>query len=631
MPNSLIPAAPAGSTGPTFRSVGGRSIGGARAALDNLIRRELKVGDPNDAAEVAQALMNRYRDDPRARAMAQEAQGLPYLPAQPASTALPVQEGATSLDLAQASDDVARDLRTLTSSNLTKDITPELEGWTQAINSAIMQGLDTARRGMDTRSRDIAFAMRRQLGDYARGARMLGALTPSLSAEYRNLGQSLDEISALILVLMGEALANTGMAGGRYLLQSPFSDLQTRRDVALNALRNLTGAAQEAFAPNDWSRGIDAYRQLFLMFEAQGHGELRALLMENELARVMDELIQLAGNGAASGLRALGATAWGHLNRFKRFVQLTVSVITPPAPPLVAFQDALLAFVDGFAPAGGARLLRVARPAVLFYGLYGSAQAGKADSRLMQLVIIRGAIAFECDGLTGQPEAQMLGDQMLYSIDRAIDLYCIGAKDLGIPEARASAYSFVLQAARDYLNDGNPPAQELIRLLGEAACLLRPPLALSTTANGFSGFWDNASVNTYEAAFDHKPHGPHDEHPWNVAMLVQEIQLLQQADQKLFEVVGQMSTTRLLSIFIDILTDVYNAALALVGSKPAELVEAVPVVPSTVENALNNIRDVLERRLPNGGTPPPGNGYAQGKKKASASQAADHPPHPAGE
>ncbi|MBL0010181.1 MAG: hypothetical protein IPP22_02520 [Nitrosomonas sp.] len=34
-----------------------------RLELDNLIRRELKVGDPNDARQVAEALMERYQSD----------------------------------------------------------------------------------------------------------------------------------------------------------------------------------------------------------------------------------------------------------------------------------------------------------------------------------------------------------------------------------------------------------------------------------------------------------------------------------------------------------------------------------------------------------------------------------------
>src|SRR5262249_25653698 len=50
-----------------------------RLALDNLIRRELRVGDPNDPQQIAQALLVRYKGNPRADAIAQEARGLPFL------------------------------------------------------------------------------------------------------------------------------------------------------------------------------------------------------------------------------------------------------------------------------------------------------------------------------------------------------------------------------------------------------------------------------------------------------------------------------------------------------------------------------------------------------------------------
>ena len=40
-----------------------------RLAIDNIIRRELRVGDPNDAMQVAQALLARYKDTPRAQGL----------------------------------------------------------------------------------------------------------------------------------------------------------------------------------------------------------------------------------------------------------------------------------------------------------------------------------------------------------------------------------------------------------------------------------------------------------------------------------------------------------------------------------------------------------------------------------
>ena len=245
-----------------------------RLALDNLIRRELRVGNPNDPLQIAQALLTRYKGTPRAAAIDQEARGLPFLQTIPVETRMTQAPTSSDAELQQAIDDVERDLRELTSNSLLKDITPELEGWGAAVRSAITEGSAAARFALDPRQRDKAFAVRRQLGDYARMARLVGALTPTLSLTYRKFAQSLDEGAAVLLVLMGEALSNVGFSGGRYLLQVPYSELQTRRDAAIYALRNLVGGTQTAFAPNEWPRGLDAYRNLFRAAGSAGPGRL---------------------------------------------------------------------------------------------------------------------------------------------------------------------------------------------------------------------------------------------------------------------------------------------------------------------------------------------------------------------
>ena len=297
----------------------------------------------------------------------------------------------------QAKDDVDRDLHELTTNALLKDVTPELQGWAQGVRSAIQEGTTAARFALDPRQRDKAFAIRRQLGDYARMARLVGALTPTLSANYRKFAQSLDEVAAVILVTMGESLANVGINGGRFLLQAPYSELQARRDAAIYALRNLIGATQEAYAPNEWPRGLDAYRRLFDLLEKQGQGDLRALLVEQELARTMDELIQRAAHGRAEGLRALGSTAQLDLQRFRRMVIIAQRVVKPESPPLTSFLEALQLFADAFESSGGFRLTRIARPPILFYGLYGTTTFEDADRRLLNLIILRGLLADQLD------------------------------------------------------------------------------------------------------------------------------------------------------------------------------------------------------------------------------------------
>src|SRR5262245_20472580 len=145
-----------------------------RLALDNLLRRELRVGDPNDPQQIAQALLARYQSDPRAMAIAQEARGLPFLQTLPTESRGVQAPTSSDTELQQAMDDVERDLRELTTNSLLKDIMPELEGWSTAVRSAIKEGTSAARFALDPRQRDKAFAIRRQLGDYRSEERRVG-------------------------------------------------------------------------------------------------------------------------------------------------------------------------------------------------------------------------------------------------------------------------------------------------------------------------------------------------------------------------------------------------------------------------------------------------------------------------
>lgn len=442
--------------------------GTQRLALDNLIRRELKVGDPSDPAQIAQALLGRYKDDPRANAIAQEAQGLPFLQTIPVATGLSQTPTSSDAELQQANDDVERDLRELLNTALLKDVTPEIQGWAQAIRTAITAGGNAARFGLDPRQRDKVFSVRRQLGLYARMSRTVGALTPNMSIYYRNLAQSIDEATAILLVKVGESMASAGWGGNRYLLQMPYNELQSRRDAVINALRNLAGIAQEAFNQSTYSWGIHDYRTLVRELESRGQGDLRILLDEGELSRLMDEVIQRAAKGSIAGLRQLGVTAQMDLERFYRLVAVGFDLKDKlNSPPLTAFLDTLALFAESFNPAGGFRLLRIARPAILFYGLYGMGGMDFADQRIFQLTILRTLLANELDNYLGcecEQDAvvfQVLLDKILFDIDRAIDLYSVGQDDFGIPEKRAATYGYVIAALGLYINykNGAPPGQ----------------------------------------------------------------------------------------------------------------------------------------------------------------------------
>lgn len=477
-----------------------------RLELDNLIRRELKVGDPNDAKQVAEALMERYQSDARARAISQESKGLPFLHSLSSAPTTREAITATKLDMEQAVNDVNMDLRELTTNNLLKDVVPELQGWSDAIRNGIQEAESAARFSLDPRQRDKTFAIRRQLGDYARMARLVGALTPAANSSYRNLAQSLDEVSSVLLVMMGEAMANVGFAGGRYLLQTPHTELQVRRDSVIYALRNLVGSTQQAYGPNDWPRGVSAYRQLFDVLEKQGQGDLRSLLVENELARVMDELIRRAAQGTSDGLRALGSTVQIDLQRFSRLIAIADRAAKPKSPPLTSLLEALQMFIDAFKPAGGFRLLRIARPPILFYGLYGNNAEEKADQRLLQLLIRRGMLAnqldclMHCECKDETVRCQIALDKVLYDVDRAIDLYAVGNVDLGEPEQRAAGYSYMVDAVKEQLLLGECGTKEPINAtIMSIQALLRPikdtneNIFWDSDANKASKF--NANVN----------------------------------------------------------------------------------------------------------------------------------------
>jgi len=419
-------------------------------ALDSLIRRKLRVSDPTNPVEIAAALGELYRSD--REAMDREAAGLPFLigPAAPPMPQPPTSSGA---ELEQATSDVERDLVSLATNALVKDIVPELNGWAATIRHAIVDGIAAARFALDPYQRDRAFGTRRLLGDFARIARYVGAMTPTLSLAYRKLAQSLDEVAGLLLVLMGDALANIGFGSGRFLLQAPVSELQTRRDAVIYALRNLVGSAQEAFEPNAWPRGLVAYRQFLRNLEVNGQSDLRGLFQENNIARLMDDLIQLATSGTADGLRALGSTARLTLQSFKRLIVFGKHLVDPESPPLAGFLSALHLFLDAFENSNsGYRLLAISRPPIVFYGLYGVGGPDRATSRLLQLIISRGNLAEQLDCYLGcdcgedRVRCQIILDKVLWDVDRAIDLYALGVDEFGEPEQRAAAYGYVINA-----------------------------------------------------------------------------------------------------------------------------------------------------------------------------------------
>jgi hypothetical protein len=448
------------------------SSGPQAAAMDNLIRRELKVNDPRNPEQVAQALLTRYKTDPRALAIEQEAQGAPFL--QSTSVAVsPVQvQNVSTREWDQAVSHVDANLHELTINALLRDELPEIKGWAQAIRTILTEGIEASSLALDARQRDKAFSLRRQLSDFARIIRLVGVakkMTVSRS-NYRSLARSLDEASSVMLVTMGETIANAGLANGQGLLQTPFSEMQARRDELMLALRGLTNSIHEANAGNAMPRGLSAYRDLLNTLSLTGQADLRSLLVESELLRATDILIQRAADRSEDGTRALTSVTRIELNRFNRLLAATHGIA--PEPPLLSFLKALQLFIDAFDVAGGSRLLYASRPPVLFYGLYGGAGIDPGAAILSQLIQVRGILADKLDSLFEQTSAPpqpkpFEGDILLWSLDRAIDYYAMGRPDNHSLDTRAAVVAFLCEVKQN-----NGPADIDSTLSGASALLL---------------------------------------------------------------------------------------------------------------------------------------------------------------
>ena len=440
-----------------------RGRGEAAQIADNIIRQRLRIGDPNDPSEVARGLRRLFPDE--ARLLDAEAAGLP-LPADASAPATrPVESMATSAEMERADRAVDRDLRALAADHRLGDVTEELFGWGQSIRAILYEGRSAAALALDPRARDRLFGARRQLNEYSRLVRMVGALSPANGSSYRRLGSSLDEASSLLLVLASETLAGQSLGGLRFLPSVAASDLQARRDAVLAGLRAIFGCSGAAVACDSFPWSMDGLREFLRRIEGSGHLDLRALLEEGTLGRALDSLVELAARNDGPGLRALGATADLATQRLHRLLAIGDKV--PAAPALSHFLKALQLFLDTFTSSeAGYRLLYVGRPAIAQRGRLGFGQLDPATERLMTLVGQRARLAGFADCLLAcdcEPEdilRQVRLDKFLFDMDRAIDLYTLGHDQLGDGEAewRAAAYGVLILANANVVAAGKGAA-----------------------------------------------------------------------------------------------------------------------------------------------------------------------------
>jgi len=432
---------------------GGGGAATASLALDNMLRNHLRLNNPRDPKQVADGLLAYYQGLPQAEGIRQESLGLPFLQslgAPPPSVA--TAPGAADAEFQIANGDVEKALQDLANNPLTNDVTPEMQGWAESIRTAIAQGNAAACQGLDPTHRDRVMWVRRQLSEYARMTRMVGSFSSGMTQNFRRLAKGLDEVSAVLLVKLAESMASVGMASGYYLLQVPVQELQQRRDAVIYALRSFISGTQINNDQDQFPRALDAYRRVYDWLEQQGQGDLRSMLLENEVAATMDALITRAQGGESRGLRALGVTAQIDIERFRRFAVVAMGSLAREdglqdrSPVIESYVQALLLFSDTFRRAGGVRLLRAGRPAVLQYGLYNVNQL-EDDRDLIDLVMVRGMLAtifdtlFPCDGMRGM-QTQVLMDMLLSELDRGLDLLYMGSapSEDGPTEWRSTAF-----------------------------------------------------------------------------------------------------------------------------------------------------------------------------------------------
>ncbi|WP_052215880.1 hypothetical protein [Sphingomonas sp. ERG5] len=438
--------------------------------VDNFMRKALRVSDPHNPDQIANALLARYPEE--ADRDRREREGLAYSSVRDGGTLVALAVSAGSVELETARADLERDLATITTLSQLKDIAIEMTGWGRAIRAAAADGLASARLALDSVNHDTALSARRTLSEYARLARFVGALSDGSGLYFRKLAQSCDVLGALILVAIGDGLAASGITRSTAMVRVAAGELQSRRNAVIGALRNLIGSVDTDLSQEDYPRGVIGYQTLIRNLESGGQADLRALLEENALAGAMDQLVDLTTGSSVAGLRELSTTAALLTHRFVRLVQYGQAIPVPiPAPgsgygmpespPLLVFVAKLQLFVDAFATSGSSRLLYVARPPVLAYGLYSTSDNVPAN-RLVRLTIARGNLVTAIDCLAGcgcdirGVQCIVMFDFVLAMVDRAIDLLAVGTDPNGLGEAeqRAAAAALLALHAVDFAQGG---------------------------------------------------------------------------------------------------------------------------------------------------------------------------------
>lgn len=461
---------------PSAESLASARRSEAAQIADNIIRQRLRIGNAGDPVEVANGLRRLFPRE--AQVLDAEAAGLPRGTEVSIGPAVrPPASLATDVEIERAETGITNDLYALSTDHRLGDLGDEFHGFRQSILETLADGRSAAALALDPRARDRLFGARRQLGEYSRLFRMIGALNPAIGSSYRRLALNLDDAGSLMLALAGETIAGLSLGGLRSLPSVAASDLQSRRDAVINGLRAIFNCAGGNVACDSFPWSMEGMREFMLRIENSGHLDLRALLDEGTLARHLDGLVELAARNDGPGLRALGATA--DITTQKLYRLLSMGDKVDPAPALSHFLKALQLFLDTFASSkSGYRLLHIARPAIAQRGRMGFGGPDAPTGKLLRLIHLRAELGgfadcfLACDCKKEDVIYQILLDKVLHDTDRAIDLYILGQDGdaRGEAEWRAGGYGCLvgtlpriaapnnLQPGQGFFVDGHLPA-----------------------------------------------------------------------------------------------------------------------------------------------------------------------------
>lgn len=413
---------------------------------DDIISTRLQA-DPGNSVQVAQALRRYFTRESDKLAL----EMLGRSDAGPVREAAPTANGTTKSEIAKTTAELNTDIKALLESSSAKKIVPELEGMLEAIRSIAGEGVEAAHLAIETHHRDVTLRARRQLSDYARVLRTVGALTPRLTTYYRQVAKDLDVLSALMLVVMGETFSLNDHYSG--LLPSVNDDLISRKAAVMHALRNLLGSTAGAYGQNEWPRGIVAYQEFLQTLDDQGQHHIRAILTEKAMARLLEETVTSIEKGNAVKVRGTNARAQFNVQLLSKLLLLGNQYNIVDSPPFAALMAAVDHFVSAFnCSATARRLIHFARPGILNYGIYGMAGPDHATAVLLALSQVRGTLAEICDCIEpaahepGVMTAQIVLDKVLYDLDQSIDYFIQGSSPSGQgdPEQRARAVSHII-------------------------------------------------------------------------------------------------------------------------------------------------------------------------------------------